>query len=68
MSPFNPSILLILQAHPKLLVQVPDADAPVVRDHAHETLPHVADIVVLVQELDVALYGCRRRGVPADYQ
>lgn len=48
----------IALANIKVLIDIPHSHAPVVSDDAHQTLAHVADLVVVVQELDVGFDCC----------
>ena len=48
----------IALANIKVLIDISHSHAPVVSYDAHETLAHVADLVVVVQELDVGFDDC----------
>jgi hypothetical protein len=48
--------VLLSNAH--LLHNLPDPDAPRIRNQAHESLTDVLDLVVRVQEADVPLHDC----------
>jgi hypothetical protein len=46
----------ILQPNTKLLIQFPNSDTSIIRNHSHESLAHISNIVVIMQQLDMSLY------------
>ena len=54
--PRSSFILSILNTNPKLLINILDAHTSLISNHAHQALPHVANLVVVVEELYVVFY------------
>ena len=46
----------ILQTDTELLIQLPNPHASIISNHAHETLSHIPDIIVIVKQFDVTFY------------
>ena len=55
--PLHIDSISIPNLNAKLSVDIPDAHASAIGDHAHETGTNVADLVVVVQELDMLFDG-----------
>ena len=53
--------LSILKTNSKLLVQLPNSNSSVVRNHADKGLAHVANVVVIMEERNMPLYRFRSR-------